>query len=305
MSWLTDLNNSMMSLFQGPSNEWKTPIDPAAYNQLFLPMTNQTAGQLFGTPGTPATPGQTTYANPLLGLFGLGGSTTTPGTPGTPGTLGSFGGASPNWVYQGPRTAGYSPLQQQTFNWAGTIPDQTSYYQNLGLNAANAAAQPMNYDALLGNAANLWNRTIMPSVMNRQSGMDAASSGGTADALARAGGDLSSNLFAQMAPLELQARQQQLAAANQFQSLGQMPLEAMKYMDLFGTQQRDIMQQGLTGEQQRFTESLPTNSPYMQLLSMLLQNGQQTAVQQPAGIGYSMLSGASQGLGAALPLLFL
>jgi len=34
----------------------------------------------------------------------------------------------------------------------------------------------MNYEALLGNAGNLWNRTIMPSILNQQSGFDAAGS---------------------------------------------------------------------------------------------------------------------------------
>jgi hypothetical protein len=236
----------MAGFFDQPSTEWRVPYSDFMKTNIYNPLTAAIGGNLFGTQGQP----------------------------------GAFTGADPSsWV------APISPLQQGAFDWAGQLPGMTNRYQQLGTQAAGAAAQPINFGALTNQAGNLWNRTIMPSIMERMAGMDAASSGGTADALGRAGESLTSDLFAQMVPLELQGRQQQLQAGNLYQQLAGMPLEPLKYMDVFGTQQREISQ-----------EAFPWNNPMMQYLLPMLGAGQQTAYQTAGGLGNQMLG---VGLGAA------
>jgi len=286
-----------MGCFSAPKTEMKSTLDPTYQSSVYNPFVNQLGGQLFGTPEQTITthPGLPDY---IKGFFT--GQRPTSTTTVNPAVEGAFSGVTPDWAYQGQRVAPANALQNSAFQWAGSLPGSTAGIQNMALAANAQAAQPMDYNALIANSANLWNRTIMPSILNQQSGMDAAASGGTYDALARAGADLSSNLFAQITPLELQARQQRLAAAQNYGQIASMPLEALRYMNMLGGTQRDITQQGLLGNQQKWMEEQPWNHPLMQYLLQTGAAGQMTPVQKGGGLGYGMLGSMLGTAGAGL-----
>jgi hypothetical protein len=192
------------------------------------------------------------------------------GTTGTNGTL-----ANPN-VYPGQRVAYPSALQVQANNWGFDLPQQTQQYMNMATGATNRAMAPLNFQPTYDYTARLWERDIMPSIMNRASGMDAAGNGGTIQSLIRGGQDLSLGMGAQLADRELAGRELQLQGANQYGQIAQMPLAGLSTLGTLGGQQRDVTQQILTGQQQAWTEAQPWSNPMLAYaLQLLPQSGQQ------------------------------
>lgn len=259
-----------MGCMSAPSTKMKSTMDPKFAQQVYSPFVSQLGGQLFGTPATT----QTTYSNWWDELLGRNGTTTT-----TPGTPGAFTGASPDWAYSGQRVADLTPMQSDTFNMAGS----------LGLQNTRDLLNGTWMSPITAQAQNLWNRTIMPSVMNQQSAMDSAGSGGTMDRLAVAGQDLSTQLAGQLAPLSLQASQ--IGMAN----LGNLSTQGML--------QQQQAQNQLNASQQLWNEQQPWNHPLMQYFNSTGGMNQMTPVQQAGGMGYSALSGMAGGLGQGLGML--
>lgn len=176
--------------------------------------------------------------------------------------------------YTGERVAPLSGIQTGAFDLAGAQGMQSTRDLLNGTWMSPITAQ----------AENLWNRTIMPSIMNQQASMDAAGSGGTVDRLAVAGQDLSTQLAGTLALLSLQANQ--IGVSNLGSLLG------------YGGQQQKQSQNEINAQMQKWMEQQPIYSPVMSQLPMLF--GQQTeniASQQPGGFGYSALTG---GLGSLL-----
>lgn len=203
------------------------------------------------------------------------------------GQLGQFlmpmlGQAGPS--YSGQRVAGLSPLQTGAFDLAGAQ----------GMQSTRDLFNGTWMSPIRSQAENLWNRTIMPSIMNQQASMDAAGSGGTMDRLAVAGQDMSTQLAGMLAPLSLQANQ-----------IGMSGLGSLLG---FGGQQQGQTQNELQALQQQWYEQQPLFNPVLSQLGLLF--GQQTeniASQKPGGMGYSMLGtgvgsllGTEAGAGAAL-----
>jgi len=249
-------------------------MDPLLQQQVMHPFTTQMGTALFGTPGTPAQ-----YSNPnfIERLFGVQPQLLAEATAGTPG---AFTGGTPDWAYQGQRVAGTSPLQQGAFNWASQLPGQMSNLMN----------QAPNFDATRQYTAELWNRDIAPGIMERFAGMGGAASGGAQKALQRAGETMSLGMASQLAPMELQAR---LGAAG-------LGLQGLSAMGTMGAEQRNIAQQGLTGQQQQFYESSPWNHPALQYLFPTANATQRQLTQTAGGMGRSLL-GAGLGMaGSAL-----
>lgn len=192
-------------------------------------------------------------------------------------TLGNF--LMPMVGQQGPsfggqRVASSSPLQTGAFNLAGAQ----------GMQSTRDLLNGTWMSPLRSQAENLWNRTIMPSIMNQQASMDEAGSGGTIDRLAMAGQDMSTQLAAQLAPLSLNASQ--IGMSNLASLLG------------FGGQQQQQSQNELQALQQAWYEKQPLYNPVLSQLPMLFgQQAENIASQKPGGMGYSM---ATSGLGSLL-----
>lgn len=260
-----------MGCFSAPKTKAVSTMDPLLQQQVMNPLTQQMGESLFGAAGTPAVYKST-------GCFGTGPKQLV--SPATEGTQGAFTGAPADWAYQGQRVAGTTPLQQGAFDWAGQLPGQMSALMN----------QAPNFDATRQYTAELWNRDIAPGIMERFAGMGGAASGGAQKALQRAGETVSLGMASQLAPMELQARQ----------GAAQLGLQGLGAMGTMGAEQRNIAQQGLTGQQQQFYESSPWNHPAMQYLFPTANASQRQLTQESGGMGYSALTGMAPALGMGL-----
>jgi len=208
--------------------------------------------------------------------------------------------------YTGERVAPLSELQTQAMGLAGGLPGQVSAAQQaanqqLGLLASGQWAQPV-YDW----TSRLWSRDIMPSIMERQAGMDAAGSGGTTEALMRGGQDLASQLAAQLAPLTAQTGLASIPLMGDV-SMWQSPV--LQQLGLWGGLGQQQAQNVLTADIEKWKEQEPIYSPVWGQLPMLFgQQVENISKGQPAGMGYSALSslgsifGTEAGAGAALGL---
>ncbi len=205
--------------------------------------------------------------------------------------------------YGGERVAGAAPLQETAFDLAQGYapgvqagfqatsqfdPTQAGQFLGTGQEALTAALAPFDTAAatdywqtsLVDPATKTFREDIIPSIAER-----GVRSAGTSDSgpmqreLARAGGDLASNLSSQLGNLLYSGQQSQIGrqlggaqlagrlagvpgqVAGQGQQLSSLGLGQMAGM---GGEQRGITQQGLTAEQQRWMEGQAYNNPWLQ-----------------------------------------
>lgn len=205
--------------------------------------------------------------------------------------------------YGGERVAGVAPLQETAFDLAQGYapgveagfqatsqfdPTQAGQFLGQGQEALTAALAPFDTAAatdywqtsLVDPATKTFREDIIPSIAER-----GVRSAGTSDSgpmqreLARAGGDLASNLSAQLGNLLYSGQQSQIGrqlggaqlagqlagvpgqVASQGQQLSSLGLGQLAGM---GGEQRGITQQGLTAEQQRWLEAQAYNNPWLQ-----------------------------------------
>jgi len=137
-------------------------------------------------------------------------------------------------------------------------------------------------------AARLWEDVVRPGVMQPFASLGAAASGGAAQALSRAGERLALGLGTEIAPLWLQAQ-------------GQVPRLAQQ----IGGWEQATRQQELDVMRERWAEEQPYMNPYLNLVPMVLPYGapafENIAYNQPASLGYSMMTAMAPGIGQVLP----
>ena len=205
--------------------------------------------------------------------------------------------------YGGERVAGASGLQETAFDLAEGYapgvqagfqatsqfdPTQAGQFLGKGQEALTAALAPFDTEAatdywqtsLVDPATKTFREDIVPSIAER-----GVRSAGTSDSgpmqreLARAGGDLASNLSAQLGGLLYSGKQSQIGrqlggaelagrlagvpgqVASQGQQLSSLGLGQLAGM---GGEQRGINQQFLNAEQQRWLEAQAYNNPWLQ-----------------------------------------
>lgn len=205
--------------------------------------------------------------------------------------------------YGGERIAGVAPLQETAFGLAQGYapgvqagfqatsqfdPTQAGQFLGQGQEALTAALAPFDTAAatdywqtsLVDPATKTFREDIIPSIMER-----GVRSAGTSDSgpmqreLARAGGDLASNLSAQLGGLLYSDQQSQIGrqlggaelagrlagvpgqVASQGQQLSSLGLGQLAGM---GGEQRGISQQFLSAEQQKWLEAQAYNNPWLQ-----------------------------------------
>ncbi len=210
--------------------------------------------------------------------------------------------------YQGQRVADISPLQQMGFDVAGGInPVAESALQQGGsvlsyfdpsmatdfLGQAGgalenftgdydpSAVQDLYQQSFVNPAVQTFEQDIMPAIMERFAGANAADSGAMNKTLARAGRDLSTQLSGQLGDLLYRDRQdfmgRQQQAVNQAGMLAGLPGQiasqglniAGRGGDLasqlfnIGSAQRNIDQQNITANQQKWLEGQGYNNPWL------------------------------------------
>ena len=205
--------------------------------------------------------------------------------------------------YGGERVAGAAPLQETAYSLAEGYapgvqagfqatsqfdPTQAGRFLGTGQDALSSALAPFDTEAatdywqtsLVDPATKTFREDIIPSIAER-----GVRSAGTSDSgpmqreLGRAGGDLASNLSAQLGNLLYSGQQSQIGrqlggaqlagqlagvpgqVASQGQQLSSLGLGQLAGM---GTQQRGINQQFLTAEQQKWMEGQPWANPWLQ-----------------------------------------
>ena len=212
-------------------------------------------------------------------------------------------------VFDGQRVAETSPLQQQAFDAFGQLGGQLNNLlpQALqGFTAANQSLQQQLQPFDPTNTTNFFNTSIkdpsvrafqqdiVPGISERFAGKNALRSGAFGRTLARAGSDLSSNLGAQLGNLLFQGEQAHLnrqnQAAGQLASQSLLPAQLANPLMQLGGLQRGITQQGLSANQSRFLEGLPSNNPALALLGPALntQAFQPVVTQQSDPFGSAM-----------------
>ena len=212
--------------------------------------------------------------------------------------------------YGGERVAGAAPLQETAYSLAQGYapgveagfqatsqfdPTQAGRFLGQGQEALTAALAPFDTEAatdywqtsLVDPATKTFREDIIPSIAER-----GVRSAGTSDSgpmqreLARAGGDLASNLSSQLGNLLYSGQQSQIGrqlggaqlagqlagvpgqVASQGQQLSSLGLGQLAGM---GGEQRSISQQGLNAEQQKWLEAQAYNNPWLkQYLSQAL-----------------------------------
>ena len=236
--------------------------------------------------------------------------------------------------YGGQRVAGTSGLQDTAFNLAQGYapgvqagfqatsqfdPTQAGQFLDQGQESLTAALAPFDpasatdfwQTSLVDPATKTFREDIIPSIAER-----GVRSAGTSDSgpmqreLARAGGDLASNLSAQLGGLLYSGQQSQIGrqlpgaqlagqlagvpgdVASQGQQLSSLGLGQLAGM---GGEQRNINQQGITAEQQRWLEGQAYNNPWLQqYLSQALGTSAFDTVispQQSSSFGSKLIGG--------------
>jgi len=183
----------------------------------------------------------------------------------------------PGRSYQGQRVADMSSLQQQGFGLAGQTPGLAGPIYGGAQNIMqNLSQDPSQMFQPVANAAfNTFQNRIAPDIMNRFSNTGSADSGMAQQTLGRAGTDLSTQLFGQLASMQQQAMGNQISALPQMANFAQLPTQMGAQMASLGGQQRGIGQEYLTANQQRFNEQDPSKNPWLALgLNTLPSSGQ-------------------------------
>ena len=241
------------------------------------------------------TPKQQTVLNKILNLVG--------------GQIGQ--GVTP---YKKPTVAGVSPLLEQYFQGVqdyGTSPLYTG-----GAGVLERAMQP--YDptaareywetAFYDPAMRKFQLDVMPQLKEDIAGMGGYSSGGALTKTGRAYGDVYSGLTSQLANILYSG--QQSALDRSMQAAGMAPDYAAAPLALLGeagTQQRDIQNQLLQANYQKWLSKQAYNNPWLQYLMPTV--GMQT--QQPVSyieqqtpwygqLGQSLMGAGQMGLGLGL-----
>lgn len=239
--------------------------------------------------------------------------------------------------YQGQMVAPASSLESQAFNYFGNIfptaqnmlnydPRQGQGYLNQGSQALNTMladydpASARNYwnEAVKMPAMQTWQKDIVPQIMEKYAGQNAADSGAMRRAIANSAADMNTNLNAQLANLIYSGEQAQLGrqqqGINQAMQMSQMPGQlyaqqgqiagiggdlANQAMNA-GFTNRSIEQQVLDSLYNRWATSQAYNNPWLQnYLGIALDTPAFTnvAAQQPMGLGSAMMLGGLQTLG--------
>lgn len=247
-------------------------------------------------------------------------STLTRGQRGALNSLGSFvtpqiGQAAD--VFGGQRVAGASPLQQGAFDIFGGLAPGIGGALGGGLGGLQqsreslqgflgdfdpAASQQAFQSGVVDPSLRNFQQNVIPGITERFSNV-AGSSGVLAKALADAGGDLQSNLGAQGALFNQNARntfnQNRLNASGQLAGQSTQGLNFLNSLSGLGGQQRDIAQQGLGADFARFQEGQAVNNPILGLLPQLLgtQAFENVVTPQGPGLGGTLgtLAGAFLG----------
>jgi hypothetical protein len=197
--------------------------------------------------------------------------------------------------YSGQRVADLTGLQNSSFGLANDLAGALGGYQQIAKEALSGLGTGAWAQPVVDWTKSLWNDTIMPSIMERQAGMDSAGSGGTTAALAKGGQDLALGMNAQLAPL----MQQGLMSSAQLG--GDMYNQGMSTLSTLGAMQQQQQQNQLNAAMQSWQEQQPMNSPVWNLASLVLGTNPNTyAKQDSAGLGYSLLAGMGGGLGTGL-----
>lgn len=213
----------------------------------------------------------------------------------------------PGQVYGGQRVAGLAPQQLMAMGLGGMLPG--------GIGAAQGQAMGTLGKFLGGDGSSmldpvyqygrkLWSEDIVPSVMERFAGMGTAASGGAQKALSRAGERFGLGMMGTMAPMELQARGQQLQAVPMAGDVAQWQIPAIQSLMGLGGVQRGVGEQQLGAQAQQWQEAQPYANPMLQFLGSVLPYGapafENIVKPESAGMGYSLLTGMAPGVGQGM-----
>lgn len=230
-------------------------------------------------------------------------------------TLGAIGQGAD--VFGGQRVAGFSPLQQNAQNIFGGLSPAIGSALGGGLSGLGqsrdslagylgdfdqAQSQRDFQQGVVNPAMRNFQQNIMPSISERLSNVG-GTSGVLSKAFAQAGGDLQSDLSAQGATFNQNARdthnQNRLNASNQLAGQSQLGLNFINTLSNIGSQQRDVAQQGLGADFSRWSEGQSYNNPILKLLPLVLgtQAHENIVTQGGGGFGeaVSELGGAFLG----------
>lgn len=195
----------------------------------------------------------------------------------------------PGPSYAGERVAELSPLQNQAMQWASGLPGQIGGYQQTATQQLADLTSGRWAQPVVDWTSRLWERDIMPSIMERQASMDAAGSGGTTQALNLGAQDLLLGMSAQLAPLMAQT---QMNAIPMYGDVASWSYPAMGQLAGLGGVQYGQEQAELDAAQQAWMEQQPIYSPVWNVIPTMFGQTQENIVyDKPAGMGLSALGG--------------